>query len=602
MAKLSTTVLDEEAIGIVRGEKETWENALVYVTEKVAFRIPDLIRTCEKNYWGVFDSPKDKLTGRTKTWYPLTEEVCNAWADNSDLDTKDVGFRTKPGGNYAITELTRQIVKKYLDETNFGQQLDDSAFRKSIQGTAIWKIIPGKKPKRKLVNRLNFFIDPTAESIQDAYRITERILMFEQDIKTMDWRNTDELKYEAGQSANDPEIMRSTTDSNVMTRDVWEMWGKIPEYLITGNKKDTGEVDGHIVVSGLEAGNPVCHLIEKNTEEDNEGCVIKPYEEDWAMKVPGRWDGRGPAEQVIWLQIWINAIINIRINRSYVSQLGLFKIKRGANITPQSIQRLGSNGAVVVSSMDDIEQMIMQEASQASYEDEKNIRDIAKRITRTLESITGESLPASMPATNASIQASASKNSFVKIKERSGFFVERMLNRHLMPKIVKSTPRGEIIRILNTDTDIEKILDRIAYYYVDKYQDDLEKGGLYLRPDQLEVAIEQAKEKLRNRPEIFIESVEDLVSNLVDATVYVSNEELDMGTTVDKLIMAANLLPEQEREPITRTIYDTLGLPYPKEITYRKQQAQMQQMQQMQQAQLAEPMMQNALQTDELSA
>ena len=138
--------------------------------------------------------------------------------------------------------------------------------------------------------------------------------------------------------------------------------------------------------------------------------------------------------------------------------------------------------------------------------------------------------------------------------------------------MVESTPKDEIVRILHNDDKIEEILDRIALYYVDKYQDELEMTGLYLNEEQLEIAIQSTKEQLKNRPEIFIKNMSELITSQVDCTVYISNEELDMGSTVDKLTLAANLLPEQDRPAVIRTIFDTLGLPYPQELTYKKRQ------------------------------
>jgi len=569
------------AIAIVRGEKSTWEDSVMYVTEKVAFNTRNLIRTCIKNYWGVFDQPIDPITGRNKIWYPLSEEAANSWADLSDLDTKDFGFRSRPGGSYALTQLTRQIMKDYLDQTNFGQELDDNAFEKSITGTSVTKVLSYKvngknKIFRNKVSLLNFYIDPTADNIQDAYRVTERALMYPDEIAQMTgWKNTKNLQSGEALPKNDPDMKTGSTEGNVKSRDVYEMWGKIPKWIITGEKKDKEsgeEIDGHIVVSGLEAPGAECHIIEQNKKKDKEGNIIKPYEEDWAMKVPGRWYGRGPVEQLMLLQVWINTIINIRINRSYVSQLGLWKIRRGSNITPKTIQKLGSNGAVLVQSMDDIEQMVMQDASQASYTDEQNIRDIAKRVTRTLETVTGEQLPASMTATATSIQASSSKTPFTKIKERAGFWGDRLINRHLMPLVMENASKGQIIRILNEDQQIDEIVERVAFHYVDKLQSDLELQQMFLNSEQLQIAIQSAKEQLRQKPEIFFKNLEDLVSNLVDATVYISNEELDMGSTVDKLVMGANLLPEQDRKPMVRTIYDTLGMPYPPELQFSQNQ------------------------------
>ena len=57
-----------------------------------------------------------------------------------------------------------------------------------------------------------------------------------------------------------------------------------------------------------------------------------------------------------------------------------------------------------------------------------------------------------------------------------------------------------------------------------------------------------------------------------DCVVHTSNEQLDMGTTVDKMIMATNLVPEQDRTPFVKSMYDVMGLNYPKELSQKKQQ------------------------------
>jgi hypothetical protein len=46
-----------EAIGLVRKEVNQWSNCTAWITDKVAFRMKDLIRTLRNNYWGVFTNP-----------------------------------------------------------------------------------------------------------------------------------------------------------------------------------------------------------------------------------------------------------------------------------------------------------------------------------------------------------------------------------------------------------------------------------------------------------------------------------------------------------------------------------------------------------------
>ena len=253
---------------------------------------------------------------------------------------------------------------------DFGEKLKELGTILSRDGTGVWKTIETKtkdgfKCDIRIVDLLNTYLDPTSPSIQEAYRFTERAFMYVDEIKGMkDWINTDNLYAAVALPRNDGFFRnQGNTLGTVKGRDVWESYGKYPKYLMTGNTQDTEEIDLHIVVSGIEAGNSRVHLI-----ETYDG--LKPYEECWYAKIPGRWHGKGVTEKLMMLQLWINTIVNIRINRSYVQQLGLFTIRRGSGVTPAMISRLGVNGAVVVNSQDDIKQMVMQEASMASYKDE----------------------------------------------------------------------------------------------------------------------------------------------------------------------------------------------------------------------------------------
>lgn len=564
------TDLEREIINAVEQEKTQWENATVYVTERVAFQMRNLIRTLRKNYWGVFDQANDPKTGRKKIWYPLTEELCNAAATNIDLDTKDVNFRAKHPKAYVSTEIMRQKGRDYMNSTYFGMDLDNSSITKAIDGTCVWKvwdvIVNGKKKiNRKIVDLLNFYIDPNANSIQEAYRVTERSLMFSSEIASMDWMNNKDVTTIEGLPNTDADFNKSVVDGNVEARDVYEMWGKVPKYWITGKKKDTEEVDGHVIVSGIEAGNAKVHVVEENTHEDSEGNIIKPYEEDWYVKVPNRWYGKGIAESVMMLQLWVNTIINIRINRSYVSQLGLFKIRQGANITPEKLSKLSSNGAIMVQDMGDIEQMVLDEASEASYKDEQNIRDIAQRVTSVFQVVTGESLPSSTPATNAVITSKSAQNAFGKVKEQTGMFVQRLFNRHLMPLLAKDIKVNDLIRFVSDDDMYQDLVDRLALAMVEEKIDTLEQLGTFMDETQMMEAIQSAREQLLSRKELFVSVMEEIQKDALDTVVFITNEEMDIAVTIDKLTSLIPMVPEMRVE-LSKQVIDLMGVSLPRSL------------------------------------
>lgn len=531
--------LEQEAISLVNLEKSSWEDATAFITEKVAFQMRNLIRQLRKNFWGVFDEPTDPTTKRKKIWIPLTESLIDAVVKNIDLDTKDINFRAKKPESIGLTNIVRHIVMNYLDRLGFGEYLDEFEKTLAIDGTAVWKTVSYKEDgewcvKILPVDLLNIYIDPTARSIAEAYRFTERSLMTESQVKAQDWINTEGIEGTVGLNPTDS-LQKFSQTSTSKFIDVWELWGKIPKSLITGGKEKE-EVEGHIIVSGLDSpGKERVHLIEENKGK-------RPYEEAWYSRVPGRWYGRGIAEKVLMLQLWINTIVNIRITRATVSQLGIFKIRKGSGVTPQMLSRLPANGAVVLNNMDDLQQLVMQEASQASYTDEQNVWDWSQKNTSAFDAAIGESLPASTPATNASISNTNSKSAFVLIKEQLGMFLERWMKNQYLPVIFKNITRDEVIRI--SGAEVKDLDERIVYEEVFNQLSQMNQAGVFVDPLQVQLEVEKALASLQQMGnDRYVKLLHDLDVIDYDTEVSVTNEKFDKATLSRDLMTQLQTLP-----------------------------------------------------------
>lgn len=560
--------LEQLAIQIVRTEKQRWEVATAFVTDRVSFKMRQLIRIFRKNYYGIFDQPIDPFTQMEKIWYPLTEINVEAVVKNIDIDTKDINFRARNSNGYAITDVTRAHVRAKLEEMDFGQMLDDFERMLAIDGTAVWKTYEEYgKCQTRLVDLLNIYIDPTSPSIQAAYRFTERALMFPEEIAAMNgWKNNQGIIPVEGLPRTDPYWMNRATqvNSNVKMSDVYECWGKIPKMLLTGKASDEqAEVDGHIVVSGIDGGTPRCHLIEANTKKDRNGNAVKPYEEAWYTKVPNRWYGRGVAEKLLTLQIYANITFNIRINRGRIAQLGLFKVRKGAGVTPQMLARLPSNGVVVLNNLDDLQELQVPPVDQTSYNDEGVINSLSERLTNAFEVVTGEALPSSTPATNAAIQNQNAKSGFSIIKDGIGEFLVRWMDRHALPIFAKELKKDELVRIEGDVDNFKELIERIVLY---KAADALDKSfgqGYIPSPDELQKAIQSAQEKL-HKGNLFVKLVQDVMAEQLDTIVYVTNEEMDVPMTVQNLVQMMQIAPQYSDDLVKQT-FDLLNLPVPKQ-------------------------------------
>lgn len=564
MAKRTKTKSDIEtkAINIVDNERTSWEDAICYVTENVGFKMREMIRTFRKNYWGVFDEPVDNGTGLEKFWFHLVLKTIEDIVKNIDVDTKDINYRAKNEDGYVITEVVRAMVREFLDKNYFGELIDETERQACIDGTAVWKtwLVNGKVETR-MVDLLHVYINPVERDIQSAYRFTERSITTPEQIASMNgWMNTEDIKGSQSLDFNDSERNSGTatpTTGNFV--DVWEMWGKIPEYLITGKKKDTQEVDGHIIVSGLESGDKRVHLIERNNTKDANGNIIKPYEELRFVKVAGRWYGLGFAERLLALQEYLNSIMNMRINKARVSQLGLFKIRKGAGITPQMLANLPSNGAISLTQMADLEPMQIPPVDQTSYKDEEVIKEWAAGVTQAYPASTGEDTPASKSATAVAVESAGSKSAYVMAKNSINSFIERWSDRQLIPKLSKIMKKEDIFRVMSDDTKYKQLVDRVVNYYAKL---NMDSGNMPSSQMELEMALDNARQDLMSRDNLMFKLVQDIIENSIDTKVYSTNESMNPGVVIANLLQTLQLAPEY-KEPITKEVFNLMGINIP---------------------------------------
>ena len=535
------TDIETKAIELLRKEKNAWYTGSAFVTEKVSFEMREVVKRARKNYYGIFDEPKDRNTGLDKIWVPLTEWTVENYVKNTDLDTKDINIKaTKPEAVNTST-VVRQILRNFLDKVGFGELLDDGNRQMTIDGTWIQKSFKGFDPKLQKtslkttkVDFLNFFIDPAAKSIQAAFSVIEISLLTPSEVDNYkdSWINTKDIKYTKGLS--NLNNIQAELNAQIPANDFYERWGQMPKYLITGKEKDLDiYIEGHIVASGLEGKQPLVHKIETNTSGK------KPYEEAWLKRVPNRWAGRGIPEQLFGLQAYVNEVVNTRRNNNLVLQNRLYQIRKGSGITPQKLAKLVAGGGIEVSAIDqDIREMATSDTRASSYKDEEVIYDMASKQTGAYPISAGEQLPASTPATNAVIQNTNARSSYTLVQEGLGMFLKRLVEHQWLPIIFDVLDDEELINILGESGEMQAFDEMLVEEKVVKWMWDTLMTTAFL-PEQQE--IEQIRESLKgelkkmgkNRFSSFRKKGVDIADYEID--VYVTNEDFDKAVLVNNL-------------------------------------------------------------------
>ena len=470
--KYEPTDEDKKVIQIMRDEKTEWEEGQVWATDKVHYKMRDIIQKARKNYLGKFDVKKDEVTGRKKYFVPLTEDMTETVVKNIDLDTLDINIRSTNPNGYASSNILRYLISYFMRKNYWGEILNEMLRLFCIDGTVILKNLKNydKKLNRqviksRIVDRTNFIIDPSEDNIQEAGAVIERNVLRKSEIEKYPWKNVQYVNETTSFNRLNT-LIGAEVKTQVPYVEVFERWGELPI------GKDGKWVSAVAIVSDLDA-NPVVHLVKENKKG------IKPYEECRYRKLFGRWDGRGIGEMLIPLQRYLNETVNLRINAARIAQLGLFKVRKGSGITRQLLKSLISGGAIPVTRMEDIAELRTPDIKESSYRDEETTYNWAQKVTGAFDVSRGEGLPASQPATTAMLQEKGCQSGFNLIQQSLGTFLSRVFERHIIPLLIENLKIDDVISIVGSPKELKELDNNyINKKTKDYYINSMKKGKL----------------------------------------------------------------------------------------------------------------------------
>lgn len=540
----------------MQAEKANWGEGQVFVTDKVQFLMNNIIKKARKNYFGIYNKSKDPVTGREKIFVPFTEWVVETMLKNIDVDTKDIEIKATNPNAYLKAIIFRYVLKKKLDDINFGKTLNKLLRRVAIDGTGFLKAleVDGKLDVR-VVDRLNMLFDPSIEDINESSGKIERHVITKGEFDELNLNNGE---YVQGQTSIDRTGLDSVNTAETTTEipyvELFERYGYWPKFCLTGKEEDRNEyVYGKAIVSGLNNSSPIVHSI---TEEDSD-C----YGNFKLKEVPNRGDGRGIPEMLFNIQAYLNEVINLRLAKGRVVHLGLFKMK--GNVTPQQFKRLFTTGGIKLDGVSDIEMLNTGSIDPSSYEDEERAYTWGQRVTGTQRE---DEIANNRPATNALIeQQGASKSYNLRIEDlmldMSKFIKDKMFP--IIKKELKKGGKKEVIRITGDPKILEKLDKKLAENLVYDELNNNKALQLGATPEVVEGAIKLLADRQKEHGEDrFITIIDELLDEDYDIKIVITDENINRAGMAAMLKDTMGILAGAGM-PIRNTIkelYDTLGL------------------------------------------
>ena len=526
---------------------EFWErnrDGQVFVTDKIAHVVKEIVKKARKNYLGIYDQPNDPVTGDEKYWPPLTESFVDGVRKSIDFDTKNISLYSLNGNNVGATKLLEVVLRHKLKEAGFDEVLNNFVNYLTTDGVGTLKFMEDyddKKKKKRMrifaVDSLNLIADESAECLGDTALI-ERVLMTNEEIrkKKSVWKNVEGVLSNPTRQASRTPFLVSGYESSYTgpLYPIYEYWGPVEKYEITGDEKDKNIwTEGHSVIHALaDSGRKELLLLEENKKGK------KPYDEAILKKVIGRKTGRGIPEALFGSQRYMNMVVETRRRNAQILQNGLFKVKKSmGNAMDTILSKISAGGIIEVEEENDVTQLAVQDTRASSYSDEDRVMAWGERNTGAYDIRRGEQMAASAPATQTLIQDRNSKDLFQLVQENIGNMLERFIGDWVLPWVVENIEDGEVVQLTGSPKEIEELDDALVDHLVNKeLLNYIKTHSVYPRVEDVAATRERMRKQLRRLGNArYIELKKSVFSEDHGVKVVVTNEGVDRPLQLQKL-------------------------------------------------------------------
>lgn len=271
----------------------------------------------------------------------------------------------------------QQVDTPILDETG-NPMMDEYGMERTMldRQPVDSEIVVYDDPILQSIDLFDFFVDPTAEDIQDARFCGHREYLTKGELQAIDkykikWKGlTPETDIDDGRKSRLEEQGKSYDSENYTPQD------KGGKYLVHHYWED----DRHVViinktVVALDEPNPFWH-------------GMKPYDKCVYSPLANNFFGIGLPEMMADLQEELNTIRNQRIDYNSFALRRMWKKKKGAGITSKDlVWRQG--GVIELDNMDDLQEILIQTLPASAFTIESGVKQDMRDVTGCHDIIMG---------------------------------------------------------------------------------------------------------------------------------------------------------------------------------------------------------------------
>lgn len=350
------------------------------------------------------------------------------FAKNIDLDTKDFYPYAVGDNSFAPNWILRMKFYAWCRESGFALTLNDLAEGLATYGSIVWKKTYDEEDNATLreCNLENLYFNQKAKTVRET-PVVELHYMTETELRHKGWDNTDKIIKKA----------KENKKNGIVEFEIWERWGEFGE--------DDDIKYWHHIGYGQGDSEIICI-------EDEEDAAEMPYYDFHLGRYSGRWQRIGVVERLYNLQVRINELVNQNAKTTEIASLLILR-SQDANMDGNVLTGIES-GQVLTST--DLQQVGIQNPGLSNFINELTlIEQQADKLCMTPAVMTGQKTPAGMPFRGLALLSETAINAFDFIRQSVGERIKDILLDEILPDIVNTWNRGELLEIAGEEEDVQ---------------------------------------------------------------------------------------------------------------------------------------------------
>ena len=542
----------------------------IKIVDGYSFNQYQTIKKCHLYYNSRFVTGDLDSNGRKKIFLNVVKAPCKVSSRFLNFDTKNIRLISNTRNSEMATFLLEHELKNWMKKNKVAITLNRIAELSPKYGSSV---IKKTKKGADIVDLRRLVLDPTVDTITNSrFVILEHNLTPSQlrEKQKNGWENVEEVisKFYVN-TAPEPYIQDGTLNqvNSTPVIKIYERYGEVPKSWLDGSEPKENEemVRALFIVAGVnnyglgEDGKTV-------TREDGVVLFRSKWFGDWPFrdfhydKTEGRWLGIGVIEDLFQIQERTNELANEKRDSMTISNKHIFQTQDKTIV--KNIIRDLSNGAVIMAgSNGGLVPLANEERNLAAFNSEEmRYANQAKEITFSYDSIRGEQLPASTPATNAVIQDRNTKSVYGVKRENLANMLRFFFTELVIPQAIKDLTPEHILHFTGSNEELFKIDSALVKEIVNRKALDLLLDGIPVD----EMAIEQIKTDVSNQlkeagTDRFI-TIKDSFYKNADFTfdINIDNEQEDSQLLTNNLFSVFTALasnPTILQDPVIKALF-----------------------------------------------